>query len=141
MLKSVLIISSRVFTILLGLLASGLSSYAQQTTGQQLISSGFNPVAATTPDMVARLMSFQANQFVSRNKGGRAYYVYADPTGCTCVYVGSVAAMNKYQASFGALPADAMSSGPSGGSSGIEQDMINSMDQNEAGADIFAPND
>jgi hypothetical protein len=140
MFKSVLIISSSVFTILLGLLASGLSSYAQQTTGQQLISSGFNPIAATTPDMVARLMSFPANQFVSRNKGGRAYYVYADPTSCTCAYVGSVMAMKKYQASFGALPADAMLSGPSGGSSGIEQDLINSMDQDEAGADIFAPN-
>ena len=85
--------------------------HAQQTTGQLLISSGFNPIAATTPAMMARLMSFPANQFLLRQKGGRPYYVYADPTACTCAYVGSVAAMDKYRASFGALPADTLSSG------------------------------
>jgi len=143
MFKSVRSISVNVFIVFPGLLALSTPSYAQQTTGQQLISSGFNPIAATTPEMVARLMSFPANQFVSRNKGGRAYYVYADPSGCTCAYVGSVTAMNKYQASFGALPADAMLSGPSGGSSSSEQNMINSMEQDDAGAqfnkDVFGP--
>jgi hypothetical protein len=132
-------ISRLVYVALIALLTSAASSYAQQSTGQQLISSGFNPIAATTPDMVARLMSFPASQFVSRNKGGRTYYVYADPSGCTCAYVGSVAAMNKYQARYGALPADAMLSGPTGGSTNPEQNMINSMDQDDAGADVFAP--
>jgi hypothetical protein len=118
------------------LLASGASSYAQQTTGQLLISSGFNPIAATTPKLVERLMSFPANQFLLRHKGGRSYYVYADPSGCTCAFVGSVAAMDKYRASFGALPADTLSSG---GFTNPEQNMINSMEQDEAGADVFAP--
>ena len=90
----------------LALLVPGSSGYAQQTTGQLLISSGFNPIAATTPEMMRRLMSFPANQFLLRHKGSRSYYVYADPSGCTCAYVGSVAAMDKYRASFGALPAD-----------------------------------
>jgi hypothetical protein len=122
------------------LLVFGTASVAQQTTGQKLISSGFNPIAATTPNMVARLMSFPSNQFVSRSKAGRTYYVYADPSGCTCAYVGSTVAMSKYQASFGALPADAMLSGSSpGGSANPEQSMIDSMEQDEAGADIFAP--
>jgi len=134
--------STRAITIVL-LLASGTSGYAQQTTGQNLISSGFNPIAATTPDMMTRLMAFPANQFVSRNKGGRTYYIYADPSGCTCAYVGSVAAMSKYQAKFGALPADAMFSGAPGGSSSPEQNMINSMESDDAGAqfnqDVFGP--
>ena len=130
--------SKREVTIIL-LLVVGASSHAQQSTGQQLISSGFNPIAATTPDMVTRLMSFPAGQFVSRNKGGRTYYVYADPSGCTCAYVGSVAAMSKYQAHFGALPADAMLSGPSDGSTNPEENLINSMEQDDAGADVFAP--
>jgi hypothetical protein len=130
-------ISRLAFAALVALLASGASSYAQQTTGQLLISSGFNPIAATTPELVARLMSFPANQFVLRHKGGRSYYVYADPSGCTCAFVGSVAAMDKYRASFLALPTDALSSG---GFANPEQNMINSMDQDEAGADIFAPN-
>jgi len=60
-----------------------------------LISSGFNSIAATTPATMARLMSFPANQFLLRQKGGRPYYVYADPSACTCAYVGSVAAMDK----------------------------------------------
>ena len=130
-------ISRLVYVALIALFASAASGYAQQTTGQLLISSGFNPIAATTPDMVARLMTFPAHQFVSRNKGGRTYYVYADPSGCTCAYVGRGAAMDKYRASFAALPAD--TSGSSGGFTNPEQNMINSMEQDEAGADVFAP--
>ena len=80
--------------VFLALLASGTFVNAQQTTGQLLISSGFNPIAATTPATMARLMSFPANQFLLRQKGGRPYYVYADPSACTCAYVGSVAAMD-----------------------------------------------
>jgi len=132
-------ISRLVYVALVALLASAASGYAQQSTGQLLISSGFNPIAATTPDMVARLMTFPANQFVSRIKAGRTYYVYADPSGCTCAYVGGGAAMDRYRASFAALPADTLSAGSSGGFTNPEQNMINSMDQDEAGADVFAP--
>ena len=123
------------FVALLGLLASSASSYAQ-TTGQLLISSGFNPIAATTPELVARLKSLPPNQFVLRNKGGRSYYVYADPSGCNCAFVGSPAAMDKYRASFVTLPADTLSSGSY---TNPEQNMINSMEQDDAGADVFAP--
>ena len=75
-----------------------------------------------------------------RHKGSRSYYVYADPSGCTCAYVGSVAAMDKYRASFGALPADTLSAG---GFTNPEQNMINSMENDDAGAqfnnDVFGP--
>ena len=129
-----------VLVVFLALLAPGTSGYAQQTTGQLLISSGFNPIAATTPDLVARLMSFPPNQFLLRKKGNRPYYVYADPSGCTCAYVGNMAAMDKYRASFGALPADTLSSG---GFTNPEQNMINSMENDDAGAqfnnDVFGP--
>ena len=125
----------------LAVLGPNSSGYAQQTTGQLLISSGFNPIAATTPEMVTRLMSFPPNQFVLRQKGGRPYYVYADPSSCTCAYVGSVAAMDKYRASFGALPAETVSSG---GFTDPEQNMINSMENDDAAAqfnnDVFGPN-
>lgn len=125
----------------IALLAPNNSGYAQQTTGQLLISSGFNPIAATTPEMVTRLMSFPPNQFVLRQKGGRPYYVYADPSSCTCAYVGSVAAMDKYRASFRALPAETVSSG---GFTDPEQNMINSMENDDAAAqfnnDVFGPN-
>jgi hypothetical protein len=137
---SALAIASIVLVVFLTLLASGTSGYAQQTTGQLLISSGFNPIAATTPEMMSRLMSFPANQFVLRNKGGHPYYVYADPSACTCAYVGNAAAMDKYRASFGALPADTLLSG---GFTNPEQNMINSMENDDAGAqfnkDVFGP--
>jgi hypothetical protein len=140
MFKSARAISGIQFAALLALLTSSTSSYAQQTTGQLLISSGFNPIAATTPEMRTRLTSFPANQFVLRSKEGRSYFVYADPSGCTCAYVGSVAAMNKYRASFGASPGDTLSSG---GLTNAEQNMINSMEQDDAGAqfnnDVFGP--
>jgi hypothetical protein len=128
--------SSLVFGVVAVLLAPGTFSYAQQTTGQLLISSGFNPIAATTPAMATRLMSFPANQFLLRSKRGRPFYVYADPSGCTCAYIGSVAAMDKYRATFGALPADTLSSG---GFTNPVQNMINRMDQDDAGADVFGP--
>jgi hypothetical protein len=126
---------STVFVVFAVLLAPG-TGYAQQSTGQLLISSGFNPIAATTPAMMTRLMSFPAKQFLLRSKAGRPFYVYADPSGCTCAYVGSVAAMDTYRASFGALPADTLSSG---GFTNPEQNMINSMEQDDAGADVFGP--
>jgi hypothetical protein len=128
------------FIVFLALLVPGASSRAQQTTGQLLISSGFNPIAATTPEKMARLTSLPANQFLLRGKDGRPYYVYADPTGCGCAYVGSVAAMNRYRASYGALPADAL---PSDGVASLEQNMMNSMENDDAGAqfnsDVFGP--
>jgi hypothetical protein len=139
MFKSVRAISGKALVVFLGLLNFAIPGFAQQTTGQLLISSGFNPIAATTPEMVTRLMSFPANQFVLQNKGGRTYYVYADPSGCTCAYVGGAAAMDKYRTSFAALPADTFSSGSSSGFTNPEQNMINSMEQDEAGADVFAP--
>ena len=133
-----------VAALLVSALAQSLlatSSYAQQTTGQLLLTSGFNPIAATTPELMARLNSFPANQFVLRSKGGRPYYLYADPTGCGCAYVGAVAAMDKYRAAFGALPADTL---PSGGVTSPEQNMIRSMEQDDASAqfndDVFGPN-
>ena len=85
--RSTLAITDVVLVVFLALLASGSSSFAQQTTGQLLISSGFNPIAATTPEMVARLMLFPPNQFVLRKKGDRPYYLYADPSGIAMPFV------------------------------------------------------
>jgi hypothetical protein len=129
-----------VSVILVVQMCTAARSYAQQSTGQLLISSGFNPIAATTPEMVKRLMSFPPNQFQLRQKNGRPYYVYADPSGCTCAYVGSVAALNRYRASYDALPADTLSAG---GFTKAEQNLITSMDNDDAGAqfnnDVFGP--
>jgi hypothetical protein len=139
-LRSACVTAGLVSIVLSVQLSSGGSSYAQQSISQLLISSGFNPVAATTPEMVNRLMSFPPNQFQLRQKSGRPYYVYADPSGCTCAYVGNVAAMNKFRANYGALSAGVPSVG---GFTNLEQNMINSMDNDDASAqfnnDVFGP--
>jgi hypothetical protein len=138
--KSVRPGSSIVLFAFLGLLSLHTSGYAQQTTGQLLILSGFNPVAATTPEMMSRLMSFPPNQFVLRKKGNRPFYLYADPSACSCAYIGSVVAMDRYRASFAALPTETLSSG---GFTNPEQNMLNSMEDDDAGAqfndDVFGP--
>jgi len=127
-----------VAAVLLLQLLSGTPGYAQQSTGQLLISSGFNPIAAITPERVKRLMSLPPNRFQLRQRDGRPYYIYADPSGCNCMYVGSTAAMNQYRASYGALPTDTLSAG---GFTEPEQNLINSMDNDEASAqfnkDVF----
>ena len=132
--------SATIVSVVLVQLYSGASSYAQQSTGQLLISSGFNPIAATTPELLKRLMSFPPNQFQLRQKAGRPYYVYADPSGCTCAYIGSVAAMDKYRATYGALPATTLSAG---GFTNPEENLINSMESDDASAqfndDVFGP--
>jgi len=139
-LRSACVTAAITSVVLLAQMYLAARSYAQQSMGQLLISSGFNPTAATTPEMVKRLMSFPPNQFQLRQKNGRPYYVYADPSGCTCAYVGNVAAMNKYRASYGALPPDTLSAG---GFTKAEQDLITSMDNDDAGAqfnnDVFGP--
>ena len=83
-------------------------------------------------------MSLPANQFVLRHKGNQSYYVYADPSGCTCAFVGGLTAMDKYRVTFGALPADTLSSGDF---TSPEQNLIDSMADDAAGADVFAPDD
>lgn len=109
-----------------------------QSTGQLLISSGFNPVAAITPEMTRQLMALPSKQFVMRHKGICPYYVYADASGCSCVYVGSETAMRSYRDSFHALPAEALNSAAF---TDPEQNLIESMDNDEAGAqfntDVF----
>ena len=140
MLKSERAIAGTLLACFLAQLFLVTGSHAQQTTGQLLISSGFNPIAATTPDMVAHLNSLPANRFALRSKQGRSYYIYADPSGCGCAYVGTVAAMDEYRASFGALAPDTVSSGDF---TNPEQNMINSMEQDDAAAqfntDVFGP--
>lgn len=117
------------------------SAHSQQSTGQMLIAAGFNPIAATTPEMVKKLMSLPANQFQQRQKAGRTYYVYADPSGCTCAYVGSPQAMKRYSSSLGTpLPTDWV---PQGGGISAEQEVMSGIESDDAAAqfnsDVFGP--
>ncbi len=59
--------------------------------------SGFIVKYATTPEKSAVLKSLPPDKLVTRRKGGKLYYVYADAARCNCAYVGTPDAYSAYQ--------------------------------------------
>ncbi len=125
----------------------GFSALAQEVTGMKLEDSGFKMKEARTEQQMARLKSIPARKFMRRSRNGLAYFVYADPDYCKCVYIGSQQAMNTFRgmnAPSSGLPGytgPADTSKPSGANT--EADMVTDMgdDGNEPGIedDIFHP--
>jgi hypothetical protein len=77
--------------VLLAVALAGCQSTAQQATApnSMLMNAGFVAKRARTPDQVALVRSLPPNQFVRQSGNGKVSYLYADPTGCNCVHVGS----------------------------------------------------
>jgi hypothetical protein len=63
-----------------------------------LAAAGFVVRPANTPERQAMLARLPAHKFVMRTHGDKVHYVYADPTVCQCLYVGSQQAYSKYLA-------------------------------------------
>ncbi|UAJ12879.1 hypothetical protein KTC28_18465 (plasmid) [Polymorphobacter megasporae] len=70
---------------------------ANKNTENGLAAAGFIDRPANTPQRTAMLNKLPARHFVRRVHGDNVKYVYADPSGCNCLYVGSQAAYGKYQ--------------------------------------------
>jgi hypothetical protein len=71
---------------------------AQQPTPDNLFTAaGFAVKYADTPDKHAILRRLPPDKLVVRKRGGKTYYLYADPTICRCVYVGTPRAYQAYQ--------------------------------------------
>ena len=66
--------------------AGGATAAAPNST---LTDAGFVAKRPNTPTQLALLNSLPANQFVRQTRNGKVTYLYADPTGCGCVHVGS----------------------------------------------------
>jgi hypothetical protein len=62
---------------------------APQTAEQLLSASGFKQIYPTTPAQQARLKNMPQKQVFMISKGPKVYYVYADATGCGCLYAGN----------------------------------------------------
>jgi hypothetical protein len=58
---------------------------------------GFRRVAADTPVKLAHLETLPARRLVGRTHAGKKYWVYADPEGCRCLYIGTPAQYQSYQ--------------------------------------------
>jgi hypothetical protein len=76
---------------------------ACQTTAQRvatkegsLAAAGFEQRPANTPKRRTMLAELPSNKFVTRTRGDVIHYVYADPAGCHCLYVGTQAAYGRY---------------------------------------------
>lgn len=61
-----------------------------------LSAAGFVVKLADTAERQAMLHRLPANRFVRRESGGVTLYVYADPTACSCLYVGNQQAFDRY---------------------------------------------
>ena len=61
-----------------------------------LSAAGFVVQLADTAERQAMLHRLPANRFVRRQRGGATLYVYADPTACSCLYVGNQQAFDRY---------------------------------------------
>jgi hypothetical protein len=91
---------------------------------------GFTIQYADTPEKLAHLRKLPPDKLVTRQRNGKTYYVYADPTICRCAYVGTSAAYRAYQTG---------SDGPSGGGASLVDQMAGDMTEDDTPAQPGAP--
>jgi len=82
-------------------LALGIGACATTATGPKtedlLSQAGFKQMPADTPQKVAHMQTLPDHRLIARNYKGKKYYVYSDPDGCKCVYVGTPAQYQSYR--------------------------------------------
>jgi hypothetical protein len=86
----------KVLPIALGLAISGCGAAVEQKE-DLLTAAGFQYRPADTPERVAALARLPAHKFVRQVTNGQAFWLYADPTVCKCVYAGSDSAFSAYK--------------------------------------------
>ena len=69
-----------------------------QSKENQLAAAGFTLQPANSPKRIAAMNKLPPNKFVQQVSRGTVVYVYADPSGCQCVYFGDQAAWSSYRA-------------------------------------------
>jgi hypothetical protein len=62
-----------------------------------MMASGFKRVPATTPQQQATLQQLTPQKFSRQSHKGQVVFVYADPAGCACLYVGNLNAYTAYK--------------------------------------------
>ena len=75
-----------------------LQSDKTASTEELLVAAGFKKKVADNPDKLADLKTRIQHKLVAyRHQDGDLRFVYADASGCTCMYVGKQKAYEKYQ--------------------------------------------
>ena len=93
---------ARSAAVLAGLLVAACSSAtAQRDRAVEieplLLAAGFQKRVADTPQKLAHLQQLMPLKLVPHARQGSVYYVYADPSGCRCAYVGDQMAFEQFQ--------------------------------------------
>ena len=78
--------------------ALGGCAFAVSNTESLLTQAGFRKLPADTPKRAEHLQTLAPHKLIRRTADGKSYYVFADPSGCKCLYVGSEDAYAKYKA-------------------------------------------
>jgi hypothetical protein len=99
--------------------------------------SGFVVRHADTAEKHALLSSLPANKLVTRKRDGKTYYVYADPHGCRCAYVGTPEAYANYQRGG---PRTGFDLGGGGGERSPAEQLFDDMNEENAPSMPGAPN-
>ena len=73
------------------------ASMGAENTEDTLSAAGFQMKMADTPQKLALLKAMTQNKIMVHVKNGVNYYLYADATGCHCLYGGVEANYQRYQ--------------------------------------------
>lgn len=81
-----------------GLLLAGCMTEQEIVQGREnmLAAAGFSFRPANTPARQAELKTLPPHKFVYQERNGKLVYIYADPTICDCLYIGSEEAYQRY---------------------------------------------
>ena len=75
----------------------GAAAAQQPAPNNLFTAAGFTVQYADTSEKHAILRRLPPDKLVIRKRGGKTYYLYADPTICRCVYVGTHQAYQAFQ--------------------------------------------
>jgi hypothetical protein len=94
--RSTVILASLLMAATLSACETQQAALAQRE--DRLAAAGFIVKPANTPERQAMLARLPADRFLMRAHGDDIHYVFADPTVCGCLYVGTQQAYGRYRA-------------------------------------------
>ncbi len=79
-------------------LVLGMAACATTAGTESLLAqAGFRQLPADSPQKVAHLQTLPERRLVARTYQGKKYYVFSDPNGCKCLYIGNPAQYQAYR--------------------------------------------
>ncbi len=83
--------------LIAGAMVSCTTANTTSSTTNELSAAGFVVRLADTPQRKMMLAQLPARQLIQRSRGKSISYVYADPAGCSCLFIGNEKAYRTYQ--------------------------------------------